>query len=135
MIPFLAPDAPAPSDQRPCVVISNDRKLRSISRNNFPPEDFIEALAAALHREFDGTQGAVKTVATLTGSNQKTVKNWFDGTNGPSGTSLVLLCRYSDLVLETVLLFAGRHEQLRARKLVDVREKLREMLELMDALD
>jgi hypothetical protein len=113
----------------------NDRKVRALSGNNFPPEHFIEALAAALHREFDGTHGAVKTVATLTGSNQKTVKNWFDGTNGPNGTSLVSLCRHSDLVLETVLLFAGRHEQLRARKLVDIRQKLREMLDLMDALD
>lgn len=112
-----------------------DRKIRALSGNNFPPEHFIEALAAALHREFDGSQGAVKTVATLTGSNQKTVKNWFSGTNGPSGTSLVALCRHSDLVLETVLVFAGRHEQVRARKLVDIREKLREMLNLMDALD
>ncbi len=92
-------------------------------------------MAAALHREFDGTHGAVKTVAALTGSNQKTVKNWFDGTNGPNGTSLVALCRHSDFVLETVLLFAGRHQDLRTRKLVDIRDKLREMLALMDAAE
>jgi len=33
-----------------------------------------------------------------------------------------------------VLVFAGRHEQLRVRKLVDVREKLRELLDLMGAV-
>ena len=113
----------------------NDRKLRSISGSGFPPEHFNEALAAALHREFDDTHAAVKTVATLTGANHRAVKNWFDGKNGPSGASLLSLCRHSSGVFETFLLFAGRHEHLRSRKIVDIRQKLRDMLTLMDALE
>ena len=47
-------------------------------------------------------------VVQLTGANDRTVRNWFEAKNGPSGELLVALCRHSDEVLDTVLRLAGR---------------------------
>jgi hypothetical protein len=62
------------------------------------------------------------------------VRNWFAGNNGPNGENLVELVRHSEEVLETVLQLAGRHDLVTARKLAGAREKLREMLEMIDDL-
>ena len=40
----------------------DDRIIRSISGNTFPPQHVAEAIARALHREYDKTRAAVKTV-------------------------------------------------------------------------
>lgn len=45
-----------------------------------------------------------------------------------------MLARYSEEVLETVLQLAGRQDLVTARKLAGAREKLREMLEMIDDL-
>ncbi len=119
-----------------------DRKLRSDSGRSFPPAEpsrqtepvFAEAIAEALRRQFGGTPAAVKVVVRLTRANERAVKNWFDARNGPSGENLVSLLRHSDEVLETVLFLAGRHELVTARKLAGAREKLREMLAMIDEL-
>ena len=112
-----------------------DRIIRSLSGKTFPPQHVPEAIARALHREYDETHAAVKTVVALTGANHRAVKNWFDAKNAPSGEFLIALCRHSNLVLETFLLLAGRNDQVRSRNLIDVKQKLREMLALMDDLD
>ena len=96
---------------------------------------FAQAIASALHREYDGTRSAIKTVVSLTGANERAVKNWFEARNAPSGEFLIELCRHSDEVLSTFLLLAGRPEQVKARKLAGTREKLRDLLAELAALD
>jgi hypothetical protein len=112
----------------------NDRKIQSHFGKMFPSESFAEAIAAALHREYDQRHAGVKTVVTLTGANERAVRNWFDAKNGPNGEFLIALCRHSDQVLDTVLVLAGRTEHVRARNLVGLTDKLREMLRLLDEL-
>ena len=86
----------------------SDRKNRSIHGKTLHAERFSDAIARALHREFDDTHGAIKAVVALTGANERAVRNWFDAKNGPNGEFLIALCRHSDEVLEAVLKRAGR---------------------------
>lgn len=121
-----------------------DRNLRSDSGKILPPPPpppappgpaaFPELIAEALRREFGGTPAAVKAVVRLTRANERAVKNWFSAKNGPSGENLVSLIRHSDEVLETVLRLSDRHDLIVARKFSGAREKLREMLALLDEL-
>jgi len=77
---------------------------------------------------------SVKTVMAYTGAGERTVKNWFEGKNGPSGENLVELVRHSDEVLEALLLMAGREDILAGKLLIDARGRLVEMLEIIDQL-
>src|SRR3954470_7257837 len=113
----------------------NDRKNQPIHGKSLHAERFAEAIAGALHREFDQTHSAIKTVVALTGANERAVRNWFEAKNGPNGEFLISLCRHSDQVLETVLLLAGRTDHLRARKIVAAKQKLHEILTLVNQLD
>ena len=79
-------------------------------------------------------RGGLKTVAQVTGANERTVGNWFDAKNGPSGESLITLCRHSEEVLETVLVMAGRTVHARAFKLALAKERVRELLAFFDGL-
>lgn len=113
-----------------------DRKDRSASGKEIPDDDalrreFSSAIAAALEKDFGGVRGAVKTVARLTGANQRAVKNWFEARNAPSGKHLVILARHSDEVLDTFLLLAGRSELLRANHLRLAKDKIEEMVRLI----
>lgn len=117
----------------------NDRKLRSKTEVLFPKEAvsgsaFTQAIAQALRREYGQSPAAVKTVVRLTRTNPRAVRNWFAANNGPNGENLVELVRHSEEVLETVLHLAGRHDLVTTRKLANAREKLREMLEMIDDL-
>lgn len=116
-----------------------DRKVRSDSGRSFlqrtpvePEPSFAEAVADALRREFGGTPGAVKKVVRLTRANERAVRNWFEAKNAPSGENLVTLMRHSDEVLEAVLRLADRQDLVAARKLSAAREKLQEMLAMID---
>ncbi|QYC11495.1 hypothetical protein [Brevundimonas nasdae] len=118
-----------------------DRKLRSNSGRSLlrPPQpdqqpSFAEAVADAIRREFGGTPGSVKRVVRLTRANERAVRNWFEAKNAPSGENLVVLMRHSDEVLETVLALADRQDLVAARKLAAAREKLEEMLAMIDEL-
>jgi hypothetical protein len=111
-----------------------DRMNRPISGKTFPQKRFADAIAVALRREYGGTHAAVKTVVALTGANERAVKNWFDAKNGPSGEFVIALCAHSDEVLETFLLMAGRTEHVKAKKIVDATNRLREVLALLDDL-
>ncbi len=124
--------------------LNKDRKIQANSGKVVPPDDpgrrlgasgFAAAVSEALHREFDGNGSAVKAIVGLTSANERAVKNWYQGKNGPSGEFLVLLCRHSDQVLETVLLLAGRQDLVTAKKLVDAKGKLHEMLSLIDEIE
>jgi hypothetical protein len=66
-----------------------------------------------------------------TGASERTVKNWFAGTSGPSGQHLVAVMRHSDAALESVMILAGRKEVAAAKRLVDARETLIAMLEII----
>ncbi|MGI6854240.1 hypothetical protein [Mesorhizobium sp. 1B3] len=119
------------------------RKIRSRSGTTFqsdPPEKrlgatgFAKAISEALRREFDGNASAVKTIVALTRANERAVKNWYEGRNGPSGEFLIQLCRHSDAVLETVLLLANRHYLVTEKKFIDTRTKLSEMISQLDKL-
>jgi hypothetical protein len=120
------------------------RRIRSLSGKNIQGDGsrnggrgngrFVSAIATALHREFGGTHAAVKTVVRLTGANERAVKNWFEAKNGPSGEHLITLAEHSDDVLEAFLVLAGRKDLVTAKKLVDARNKLQEMLSYLTDL-
>jgi hypothetical protein len=76
----------------------------------------------------------VKTVVSLTGANERAVKNWFGAKNAPSAEFLVALSRHSGEVFETFLLMAGRVEHVKAKKIADAASKLREILVVLDGV-
>ena len=120
------------------------RKFRPISGKAFPKSsdrvaasdgyEFATAIAETLRGANRGACMSVKTVMAYTGVGERTVKNWFAGKNGPNGKNLVELVRHSDEVLEALLLMAGREDILAGKLLVDARDKLVEMLEIIDQL-
>ncbi len=95
---------------------------------------FRSMIAETLHQAFGGTGAAIKTVMSHTGAGERTVKNWFEGKNGPNGENLIQLVRHTDEVLEALLLMAGREDILAGKLLVDARDRLVEMLEIIDEL-
>ena len=109
-----------------------DRIIRSVSGISFPSGGFARAIATALHKEYGATHAAIKTVGELTGANERAVKNWFDAKNAPSGEFVITLCRHSNEVFETFLLMAGRVEHVKASRIVEATNKLREILVLLD---
>ncbi len=111
-----------------------DRINRSVSGTTVPPRRFADAIATALRREFGGTHAAIKTVVALTGANERAVKNWFDAKNGPSGEFVIALCAHSDEVLETFLHMAGRTEHVKAKRVLQATNKLREVLLALEEL-
>jgi hypothetical protein len=115
----------------------NDRKLQSESGKTFQdpdPEGFVRAIAVALKTEFGATPSALKTVAQLTRSNERAVRNWLDGKNGPSGCNLVILMRHSDRVLGTVLELADRRDLRLAVGLTTLRARLIDTVAEIDRL-
>ena len=116
------------------------RKFRPVSGKTFPKSsgrygyEYAAVIAETLRETFGGTRRSVKTVMAYTGAGERTVKDWFDGKNGPNGENLVELVRHSDAVLEALLLMAGREDILAGKLLIDARDKLGEMLEIIDQL-
>ena len=114
---------------------NNDRKIRSESGNSFPQVRFASEIAGALHRQCDGLPGGIEMVIRLTGANERTVRNWFEAKNGPSGELLVALCRHSDEVLDTVLRLAGRTLHVRALQIALAQRTARDLCAILDAID
>jgi hypothetical protein len=120
------------------------RKVRPVSGRTFPRSsgtveksdgyDYTAVIAETLREAFGRTGRSVKTVMAYTGAGERAVKNWFEGKNGPNGVNLVELMRHSDEVLEALLSIAGRDDILAGKLLVDARDKLAEMLEIIDQL-
>jgi hypothetical protein len=75
-------------------------------------------------RAWGQTPSALKEVGGITGTNARTVRNWVDGRNSPSGENLVALMRCSDEVLTTVLALCGRHDLVPASSLLGLRPAL-----------
>ena len=95
---------------------------------------FVEEIASALKRSLGDSRAGVKTVARWTGANEKTVKNWFSGTYGPSGMHLIALARHSDEVLCTFLAMAGREDLMVAIKLATAEEAIADLLDAVRLL-
>lgn len=95
---------------------------------------FVEEIASALKRSLGDSRAGVKTVARWTGANEKTVKNWFSGTYGPSGVHLIALARHSDEVLCTFLAIAGREDLMVAIKLATAEEAIADLLDAVRQL-
>ena len=120
------------------------RNFRPVSGKTFPRSSgrvaasdgygFAAVIAETLRETFGGTRKSVKTVMAYTGAGERTVKNWFEGKNGPNGENLVELVRHSDEVLEALLLMAGREDVLAGKLLVDAKNKLVEILEIINQL-
>jgi hypothetical protein len=97
-------------------------------------DSYPAAVAYALQRQLGGTHQAVKTVMRWTGASERTVKNWFAGSSGPSGHHLLALARHSDEVLAMFLALAGRQQTSVAIKLIDARSRIATVLEEIDFL-
>jgi hypothetical protein len=120
------------------------RKVRPVFGKTFPQssgkveeldaDTFSTVIANTLQEAFGGTRMSVKTVMAHTGAGERAVKNWFEGKNAPNGANLVNLMRHSDEVLEALLVMSGREDILAGKLLVDARDKLTEMLEIIDQL-
>lgn len=112
----------------------NDRKTQSKSGKTFPDDrgynraPISPAIADALRAEFGRAGAAVKVVARLTDANERTVRNWFEGKNAPSGENLIVLIHHSDAVLETVLGLSRRSELLVVGKLDSLRTQLEQVV-------
>jgi hypothetical protein len=118
----------------------NDRKFQSKKGKSFPGDPghneglFAQAVATALREEFGGGPSAVKTVARLTRANERAVRNWFEGRNGPNGEYLIGLIRHSDAVLGAVLTLANRRDRALWVGLVAIRLHLIEAIAAIDDL-
>lgn len=106
------------------IVFPNGENLGSYPR----------AIAYALKCELGPTHQTVKIIRRWTGAGERTVKNWLAGTSGPSGQHLVDLIRNSDAVLTVLLIMAGRQQVIAAQRLIDVRNKLSETIQQVDAM-
>jgi len=67
-----------------------DRNFRSENGNSFPAGEryngFVDAVALAIKAEFGATPSTAKRVARLVSANERCVRNWLDGKNGPRVT-------------------------------------------------
>lgn len=115
-----------------------DRKLQSKTGKEFhipaATEPLASAIAAALKAEFGNTPAALKTVARMTRSNERAVRNWFEAKNAPIAENLVILMRHSDLILRVVLAMADRHDLVMAIGLAALRQHLMDTVAAIDGL-
>jgi hypothetical protein len=98
------------------------------------PGSFAAEIAAALRRSVGSGGGGIKIVASWTGANEKTVKNWFAGRYSPSGEHLVVLVQRSDEVLSTFLVMAGREDLMASVKLASAEKAIMELLEAVRSI-
>jgi hypothetical protein len=116
----------------------NDRKIQSESGKSFPTSNeqarplFVKTIALALKEEFGGGPSAIKTAARLTRANERTVRNWFEAKNGPSGENLIPLLRYSDVLLRAVLDLADRRDLGAAARVAELRQQLVDLVAAID---
>ena len=96
--------------------------------------NFALEIAAALERTLRDRNTRIKTVAGWTGANERTVKNWLSRQYGPCGAHLIVLIQHSDEVLNAVLSMAGRHDLVVAQKLVDLEQRLLELMSTVKEL-
>jgi len=110
-------------------MLPNKGTLLPESSWHSPSEKVYAAfIARALRKQLGNTHGATKRVMRWTGASERTVKNWFAGSKGPSGMHLIGLIRNSDEVFEAFMQLTQREPKLLSQSLQEVREKLLEVL-------
>jgi hypothetical protein len=67
-------------------------------------------------------------------TNERCVRNWLDGKNGPSGEHLIRLMRHSEMVTHSVLSLAGRSTLYGGTDLAAIRGCLVELIAKIDEL-
>ena len=92
-------------------------------------------MAAALRQAYGGRHSAVKVVAAAVGANERAVRNWFDGKNGPNGEYLVRLVRHSDEMLDSFLALAGKRRPHAGLELARARSALERALRSLNGDD
>jgi hypothetical protein len=97
--------------------------------SNFSLDDheFAMKIALALKSELKDRNSRAKLVASWTGANERTVKNWILGRYAPCGRHLVILAQHSDQVLNAVLSMADRQDLLLAARVEDLKRKVFEL--------
>lgn len=119
----------------------NDRKFRSNSGKSFPDGDgydaqrIVGALAEALRADFGSAPSSVKQIARLTRANERAVRNWMDGRNGPRGENLIVLMQHSDAVFEMVLMLAHRDQTPGGMFLTRLRDQLMDAVATIESLE
>jgi hypothetical protein len=119
----------------------NDRNLRSKKGKSFHDGGgydgaaFVTAIAEALRAEFGAAPASLKRIARLTRSNERAVRNWIEGKNGPSGANLVALIQHSDAVFEMVLALSHRKHLTAAIHLTELRAHLLIAVAAIDAVE
>lgn len=88
----------------------------------------------AMLSEWGESPSARKEVGRITAANERTVRNWFEGRNGPSGENLVTLVRHSDAVFGTVLELSGRQSLLPVAGVLGLRDQLDALVHAIDEL-
>jgi hypothetical protein len=88
---------------------------------------FAMKIASALKAELKDRNSRAKLVASWTGANERTVKNWILGRYAPCGRHLVVLAQHSDQVLNAILSMADRQDLLLAGKADDLRRRVLEL--------
>jgi hypothetical protein len=96
---------------------------------------FAMKIALALKSELKDRNSRAKLVAGWTGASERTVKNWILGQYAPCGRHLVVLAQHSDQVLNAILSMADRQDLLIARRVGDLRRKVRELAAIIDEAD
>jgi hypothetical protein len=66
------------------------------------------------------------------GLGERTVKNWIVGRYAPCGRHLMVLAQHSDQVLNAILSMSDRQDLLLARRVGDLRRKVRELAAIID---
>jgi hypothetical protein len=96
---------------------------------------FAMKIAVALKSELKDRNSRAKLVAGWTGASERTVKNWIIGRYAPCGRHLVVLAQHSDQVLSAILSMADRRDLLLARRVGDLRRKVRELAAIIGEPD
>lgn len=96
--------------------------------------NYRAAIAAALRKELGRSRGATKTVMQWTNASERSVKNWFAGSKGPSGENLIMLVRHSDAVWIAMAGLFGRQNRVPDDKLLAVRGKLDDAIRSLDRI-
>ena len=91
-------------------------------------------ISKALRAELGGTHQTVKTIMSWTCASERTIKNWLDGSHGPSGVHLIQVIRHSDAVCSLVLQLAGREQALATIRVTDLRNRIAAALAEIDRL-
>jgi hypothetical protein len=93
---------------------------------------YAAIISAALRSELDNSHRSIKTVMRWTGAKERTVKNWFAGTNGPRGEHLFCLARNCEALLTTFNKIARGGGTGPSSNLDDVRGLLCDALAALD---